>query len=236
MLKITVIYSIFILLINQQGLCQNAVSESYSGYNDGEYFEKFNNDKLKSTFTIKNGKLQGPNIVYYKNGKQNIYCEFDKGYFDGLLINFDKHGDTSTLTLFKHDTIIKHTDITYFFLSHKIKYRSIFDFCDSLNENVSGNITTSAIDQYYYIDFQAITEDFYNKSLYLKYYRNGTLAQEATGISTFYSGLFKFFYKNGELKRIVTFNKGQKDGMMTMYNRHGKAKKNLSYSNGKVQK
>lgn len=84
----------FVTIVSSQDLIKvdGLISDDKGSIFSGIFNNYYENNTLKNTFYIKNGKIEGKAITYHKNGKIFQILSYKNGLFDGESKSFDENG------------------------------------------------------------------------------------------------------------------------------------------------
>lgn len=162
-----------------------------------QYYE---NGKLGTKFSYKNGVLEGEGITYYETGE--VWCEFyySKGKLDGVIRTYYKDGSLETEKYIKNGKF--NGPYKVYFQNGKLEYDANF------NElKLDGVIKT-----YYENGKELSVENYKNGNLdgeAIRYYENGNLFIKANFINDRLNGAIKVFNEDGTLDFISFYRNGE---------------------------
>ena len=183
---------------------------------DENYKDYFSNGQLRSTYTFKNGNLDGDYAIYYKNGKLQEIEHFENGHFHGKNMSYNSSGQLLTEEEYKHDTLLSYHGINYYYNGNKKSdYYIVFDK-DSLKINPFIGAKNQKLRQFVYYDFALSIKKMKSHGIWMHFYRNGDFKSIYTLENDFCEGKGKEFLKD-ESYWIGPFHKDREDGLFTHY-------------------
>jgi len=224
---------LFLLFLSSYCFSQNPLNASYKRLKDGEYIDKFSNNRIRTKWTIKNRNIEGEHLNYFRNGNLKSKENFNNGMFNGSNYRLKKNGDTLIVEKYKNDTILYFRKLKYY-RTGELKSVYEINFTDSLQVNPFSNAKKGIFNISYDID-EVISLN-YNNGTYTHFYKSGSIKSIYYGIKGKLNGEGKKYYKNGNIKVIAQFQNNKLCGEYLVYNKIGEIIKVLKYKEGKKLK
>lgn len=233
---------------------QNPINKSYGGGKqaDGMYKYEYANGATREEYSIKNGDLDGPRRLFFRDGSLNIEENFREGHFDGWCIYLNSKGDTLNADLYSMDTLLYAKVFSYHrndslsdFIWIQYERDSTLDVNPFDGFQIFGKrlMTNRKVDTYmshhgehtiYYSNgaLRGFSQFRNNEEhgAYILYHENGTIATKAQCAHGEFIGQYFEYYPNGSQKIIATYDvNGELTGLYEERNEDGSIKRQVEY-------
>ena len=184
-------------------------------------------NKIKETAFYKEGLLQGPNLMFHKNGKKYVNAIYKNDSLHSKYESFNKKGALVQRKYFKSgslDSIYK----SYF----KVGEKNLEFYIPYKNDKIEGEAL-----EYYE------NGDLYEKSFYVsgkingvktRYHANKKISSEINYLEGELSGSYKSYHTNGKPNEVGQSLEGFYDGPWKMYYSDGTLQSEFSYEKGSL--
>lgn len=162
-----------------------------------KYYE---NGKLDTKFSYKNGVLEGEGIIYYETGEVWSNFSYSQGKLDGVIKTYYKDGSIETVKHIKNGKY--NGSYKVYFQNGKLEYDANF-----VELKLDGLIKT-----YYENGKELSIENYENGKLdgeAIRYYENGNLFIKANFTNDKLNGTIKVFKEDGTLDFISFYRNGE---------------------------
>jgi antitoxin component YwqK of YwqJK toxin-antitoxin module/Flp pilus assembly protein TadD len=208
-------------------------------------------DKIKETAFYKEGLLEGPNLMFHKNGKKYVNAIYKNDFLHSKYESFNKQGALVQRKYFKLgslDSIYK----SYFKVGEKnlefyIPYKNGEIEGETLEYYENGDL----YEKTFYISGKrngVKTKYHYNKKTsseinyldgelsgsYKSYHTNGKLNEVGQSLEGFYNGPWKLYYSDGTLQSEFSYEKGNLNDLYKFYDTDGKLFYEYVYKKGEL--
>jgi|TARA_B110000259_G_scaffold119127_1_gene135489 antitoxin component YwqK of YwqJK toxin-antitoxin module len=128
---------LFIQTIKQVSSTHSTISSKEENLPDGSYHQNFyDSDQAQQTFTLKNGKREGPSHGYYENGQLKFEINYENGFQTGESVFYDKSNNRIRNSEYSNDEYLNKS--TEFYTGGNIRMiqnKSNYTFYDN-NSNL----------------------------------------------------------------------------------------------------
>ncbi len=216
------------------GFAQNPLNEAFKDKPDGPYFETYGNGNPFWRYNKVKGNLHGEYITYFKNGIIDSYFLFDNGKFHGKNFRLNEKGDTISIDISYHDTLLFYREIEYY-KNGKINTDNYYDFTNNGQPSLNNypKPKTMKFIGYFTYDITKVLNSISNKGSQLYYYSTGKLKARRGSINGKFEGINTEYYESGKLKLTCEYKNGKLDGEFVFYNEEGKMTSKELYKDGK---
>jgi antitoxin component YwqK of YwqJK toxin-antitoxin module len=209
-------------------------------------------DSGETDYNYKNGKLDGVQKTYYKNGKLFVESTYKNGKADGLKKLYYKDGQLWETQIYKEDVLLGSNNqprngiYKRFYKNGQLAAEGLYK--DGFPQGEFKNYYENGVIEAFY---SFVNKDEYSLKTYTKnghikfqggylngqydgknvfYFDNGNPQTEMTFINGIPSGNTKEYFENGTLKQVYKYLDGYNKWEYVEYYENGKIKKSGTYS------
>ncbi|HYG49326.1 MAG TPA: hypothetical protein VD905_00410 [Flavobacteriales bacterium] len=211
---------------------QNPLNTAFVKKPDGPYRENYANGKPMWEYTKKNGNLEGKYHTYFKNGIIDSEFTFDNGKFHGKCFRLNEKGDTISLDISRHDTLVYYKQ-NEFYKNGRIKNSYSALFTDSLKPNTYPRAKVLKLIGYFNYDIIKILSERPNTMHCVTYYESGAVKLKGVRLKNKLEGIWTEYYENGKVLNVSQYKNDKLEGESITYDENGNMKYRELYRNNK---
>jgi len=211
---------------------QNTSNEIYKNKPNGKVEFYYLSGHLKSSCTVRNGKIHGERRGYYRTGELLNSEQFEDGFLDGPTITYNKNGDTTSIEMFRHDTLLLLKDY-WFYKGKGLRIASeTFLLKDTTLKVLPFDDRTGLF--FSTRSHKKLIQSSNSTNTTTRFYRNGHKKSIVQYSNDDRTGVQMKFFKSGEIRIEANYQKNKLHGASNEYTKDGTVKKTRFYSEGKL--
>lgn len=214
---------------------QNPVNAFFVKYADrqGLNFNTTKSGDTSSYYYVEGDHLEGPVIIFGKNGLRESCSEFENGQFHGWDLQYDNAGRIFRKSFYRHDTLVYVTEYKYYKSSSVVKwYHTLyleelipFPFPD-LSKTKNSKVVLDIVG---FLSHHTIVGVEYN------FYPDGNLESKCEIENDKFNGKAVYYYESGKERQSVNYENNMLEGICITYFESGQIAYTENYQKGKLE-